>query len=204
MIRVLAGAGILALAAPSAALLSQGYAPAPATVRSAAVPTAPAIPHAIAVAYAAPLAGPITLRRGFDPPPTPYSAGHRGVDLAASKGQPVLAAADGLVTFAGDVAGRGVLVLAHDDGVRTEYEPVTALVAAGAVVRRGEPIGTLAGEHHGCAPDPCLHWGARLGDRYVDPLTLLRPPGPVRLLPWKTQAAQTAPTAPTAAAQARG
>lgn len=175
MIRVLAGAGVLALAA-APSVLSVWPMPAPAPV-----------PRAAAVGYAAPLPSPVTVRRGFEPPPTPYAAGHRGVDLTARPGQTVLAAADGLVRFAGDVAGRGVVVLVHRDGVRTEYEPVTALVSAGEVVRRGAPIGVLAGAHHDCAPDPCLHWGARRGDRYLDPLSLLRPLGPLRLLPWRTE-----------------
>ena len=34
----------------------------------------------------------------------------------------------------------------------------------------------------------CLHWGARRGDTYLDPLSLLRPLGPVRLLPWSSAA----------------
>ena len=184
MIRVLAAAGALALAAAPAVPGSPSVPSVP-SVRSA--PPAQLVPRRTAVDYDAPLPDPIVVRRRFEPPPTPYSAGHRGVDLAARAGQTVLAAADGLVRFAGDVAGRGLVVLAHRDGVRTEYEPVTPLVSSGAVVRRGTPIGTLAGDHHGCAPDPCLHWGARRDDRYLDPLALLRRLGPVRLLPWTTE-----------------
>jgi murein DD-endopeptidase MepM/ murein hydrolase activator NlpD len=89
-----------------------------------------------------------------------------------------------VVTFAGPVAGRGVVVIAHPDGVRTEYEPVQPQVEVGAAVQGGEPIGRLAGRHPGCAPRRCLHWGARRGDTYLDPMSLLRPLGPVRLLPW--------------------
>ncbi|MGX9228951.1 peptidoglycan DD-metalloendopeptidase family protein [Streptomyces albus] len=48
--------------------------------------------------------------RGWDPPPQPWAPGHRGVDLAARPGQPVRAVADGKVSFAGKVAGRGVVV----------------------------------------------------------------------------------------------
>src|SRR5438128_12119850 len=47
--------------------------------------------------------------RGFEPPPRPWSAGHRGVDLAAGQGSPVRAAAAGRVVFAGTVAGQGVV-----------------------------------------------------------------------------------------------
>lgn len=136
-----------------------------------------------AVTYAPPVS-PLRVVRGFEPPPTPYAAGHRGVDLAVSPGRPVLAAAAGRVTFAGDVAGRGVVVLAHADGIRTEYEPVRPLVRAGALLARGTPIGIVDGRHGTCAPSACLHWGARRAATYIDPLTLLAPLGPVRLLPW--------------------
>lgn len=123
--------------------------------------------------------------RRFEAPPQPWASGHRGVDLAASGGAVVLAAADGTVSFAGSVAGRGVLSLDHDAGVRTTYEPVTAAVATGRQVARGQPVGVLevdpATTH--CAPATCLHWGARRGGTYLDPLTLVGLAGPPVLLP---------------------
>jgi murein DD-endopeptidase MepM/ murein hydrolase activator NlpD len=134
-------------------------------------------------AYAAPVPKPLHVRRAFAPPATPYGPGHLGVDLRATAGQVVRAAGGGVVQFAGSVAGRGVVVVLHADGVRTEYEPVRPVVRAGTRVRRGAPIGILRGRHAGCAAS-CLHWGARLGERYIDPLALLRPLGPVVLLPW--------------------
>jgi murein DD-endopeptidase MepM/ murein hydrolase activator NlpD len=94
----------------------------------------------------------------------------------------VRAAAAGVVAFAGSVAGRGVVVVSHPDGIRTEYEPVRPLTRTGTRIRSGEPIGVIAGRHPGC-PGSCLHWGARRGLAYLDPLTLLRPLGPVVLLP---------------------
>ena len=51
--------------------------------------------------------------RAFDPPDTPFGVGHRGVDLAGSLGQSVLAALAGRITFAGPLAGRGVVVVDH-------------------------------------------------------------------------------------------
>jgi murein DD-endopeptidase MepM/ murein hydrolase activator NlpD len=134
--------------------------------------------------YTAPIAGPLRLLRPFEPPPTPYAAGHRGVDLGTALGAEVLAAASGRVTFAGSVAGRGVVVIAHPDGIHTEYEPVHAWVAAGQAVARGQPIGRVSGQHGAWPPGRCLHWGARRGDVYLDPLLLLHRLGPVRLLPW--------------------
>jgi murein DD-endopeptidase MepM/ murein hydrolase activator NlpD len=143
--------------------------------RAAAVP-----PSAL---WGWPLPGSPVVTRPFEPPPTPYAAGHRGVDLAGAAGEPVLAAGDGVVAFAGQVAGRPVVSVQHADGLRTTYEPVQPGVAAGQVVARGSPVGVLVAGHGGCPVEACLHWGLRRGAVYLDPVLLLRPPR-VRLLPW--------------------
>jgi murein DD-endopeptidase MepM/ murein hydrolase activator NlpD len=135
-------------------------------------------------AYVAPVTGAIRILVAFSPPATRYGAGHRGVDLALGPGASVLAAGAGVVRFAGLVAGRGVVVVDHRDGVSTEYEPVSAAVGVGQRVKAGQRIGRLQGLHPPCSPQSCLHWGARSGDAYLDPQSLLRPLGPVRLLPW--------------------
>jgi murein DD-endopeptidase MepM/ murein hydrolase activator NlpD len=118
---------------------------------------------------------------GFDAEATTYGPGHRGADLLAVQGDPVTAAAAGVVAFAGAVAGRGVVVMQHPDGIRTTYEPVDPQVRAGASVAQGQVIARVAGEHRGRAD--VLHWGARRGDAYLDPLRLLRTLGVVRLIP---------------------
>ena len=123
-----------------------------------------------------------TVTRPFDPPPDRYGAGHRGADLAGAPGAPVLAAGDGVVVFAGMVAGRPVVSVDHANGLRTTYEPVDLVVGAGQEVARGAVLGTLAGGHAGCPVAACLHWGLRRGEDYLDPLSLLEPPA-VRLLP---------------------
>ena len=134
--------------------------------------------------YRPPLAGQLSVLHRFEQPATPYAAGHRGVDLAATSGQLVFAARAGRVQFAGPVAGRGVVVIAHSDGIRTEYEPVSPMVHAGDTVQIGQVIGRILGTHDMCRPARCLHWGARRGGVYIDPMLLLNPLGPVRLLPW--------------------
>jgi murein DD-endopeptidase MepM/ murein hydrolase activator NlpD len=118
---------------------------------------------------------------GFDRPAAPWGPGHRGVDLRGSLGQPVLAGRAGTVSFAGRIAGRGVVVVDHG-ATRTTYEPVAAEVRVGDRLAEGDRIGTLAlfGSH--CFPIVCLHWGLLRGDTYLDPLTLVGA-GPVRLLP---------------------
>lgn len=122
--------------------------------------------------------------RAFDPPDSPYGAGHRGVDLLGAPGQTVRSALPGTVTYAGLLAGRGVVVVAHGP-TRTTYQPVTASVAVGEVVDRGGPIGSLALSGSHCFPRACLHWGWIAGETYLDPLRLVGA-GPVRLLPlWR-------------------
>ncbi|RDI48997.1 murein hydrolase activator EnvC family protein [Nocardia mexicana] len=123
---------------------------------------------------------PPVLRR-FDKPPQDWLPGHRGVDLGGTAGQAVLAAGDGVVVFAGEVAGKPVVSLDHAGGLRTTHEPVRASVTVGRKVIRGEPIGTLETGHAGCTT-PCLHWGARRGRDYLDPLGLIRAT-PLRLKP---------------------
>lgn len=150
---------------------------------STATTAAPAERPAPGARYAWPLDPAPVVRTPFRPPAHAYGPGHRGVDLAGAPGQQVLAARAGQVVFAGALAGRGVVSVQHDDGLRTTYEPVTAVVAAGVAVAAGEVIGLLEPGHPGC-PDPaCLHWGVRR-DRteYLDPLVLLAPRR-LRLLP---------------------
>ena len=107
----------------------------------------------------------------FDPPADRYGAGHRGVDLAGSVGEPVRAVAAGRVTFAGQVGGVPVVTIDHG-AERSTYQPVAAVVRVGDAVEARQVIGTLLGKHSHCA-DACLHLGRRVGDDYLDPLELL-------------------------------
>ena len=152
---------------------------APSTV---APPLAP--PLAPGSGWSWPVAPPRVLRP-FAPPPTRWAAGHRGVDLAVAPGDMVRAPASGVVAYAGQLAGRGVLVVAHAGGLRSTFEPVVAEMSVGESVGAGQPIGKVAdpgdsaGSH--CAALGCLHWGVLRGETYLDPLALLR--GPTVLLP---------------------
>ena len=157
------------------------------TVVSAPMPAAAEPAHAAATAagttpWGPPMHGDLTVTHPFEPLPHPFAAGHRGSDLRGTPWSPVLAAGDGVVVFAGMVAGRPVGSIDHPGGLRTTYEPVDPSVAAGQSVARGSPIGTLAAGHSGCPVGACLHWGLRRGETYLDPMSLLRPTR-VRLLP---------------------
>lgn len=120
----------------------------------------------------------------FDPPDSPYGAGHRGVDLLGIPGQKVHAALPGRVTYAGPLAGIGVVVVDHG-ATRTTYQPVLAQVSVGDVVVAGAVLGSLEPVGTHCPPRACLHWGWIRGATYLDPLGLVGV-GPVRLLPlWR-------------------
>ncbi len=153
-----------------------------------AILSAPATPAAhapeswTAPSYVPPLPRPLVLHRGFERPPQPWAAGHRGVDLLADVGATVRTPAPGTVSFAADVAGRGVVTIVHEDGLRSSVEPVAAAVDVGATVAGGEAVGVVEARSGHCAPSSCLHWGVRDAHGYVDPLLLLRG-GPTVLLP---------------------
>jgi murein DD-endopeptidase MepM/ murein hydrolase activator NlpD len=98
---------------------------------------------------------------------------HSGVDFAAERGDPVVAANRGRVALVGEFffAGR-LVVLDHGLGLYTLYFHLDrADVAEGALIERGQPIGVVGAT--GRATGPHLHWGAQLGLSRVDPLTLL-------------------------------
>jgi murein DD-endopeptidase MepM/ murein hydrolase activator NlpD len=170
-----------------------------ATVRTATAPVAvvrAASELAPAAGWVAPLGPPLVVLRRFEPPPqaTPWLPGHRGVDLAGLAGAAVRSDAAGRVTFAGRVAGQGVVVVTHSSWLRSTFEPVLATVRVGEQVRAGAQIGRLQVSPGpnvwgpSCPGRPCLHWGMRLGGRYVDPLVTsgLQPAsavGAARLLP---------------------
>jgi murein DD-endopeptidase MepM/ murein hydrolase activator NlpD len=108
------------------------------------------------------------------------------VDLPGTPGQPVYAAGGATVVFAGMLAGRPVVSLAHPGGLRTSYEPVRTAVRVGQPVTSQTVIGELMAGHIGCPAAACLHWGAMWGPAsgadYVDPLGLLNST-PIRLKP---------------------
>ncbi len=118
----------------------------------------------------------------FDPPAERWGRGHRGVDLAAVVGQSVLAPAAGRITFAGVIAGRGVVVVAHEGGLRSTFEPVRGSVGVGESVGAGQQVAVLDETAGHCAPETCLHWGVLRGDTYLDPLSFLTR-RPIVLLP---------------------
>ena len=97
-----------------------------------------------------------------------------GIDIAARRGAPVLAAQDGIVAYAGDgIRGYGQMVLLrHDQDYITTYaHNATLLVRAGDVVRRGQVIARVGDS--GDATQTMLHFELRKGRKPIDPQTRL-------------------------------
>jgi len=100
---------------------------------------------------------------------------HSGVDYAAQVGTPVVAANRGRVALVGEFffAGR-LVVLDHGLGLHTMYFHLDRVdVADGALLERGEPLGTVGAT--GRVTGAHLHWGAELRGARVDPSALLSP-----------------------------
>ncbi len=113
-----------------------------------------------------PVDAPIT--QTFAAPSSAFGPGHRGLDYGIPEGSEVRAAGDGVVVFAGLVAGNEAVTIDHGGGLVTTYSILGAIdVATGDSVRAGQPIGRVGSAHHG--GDAGLHFGVKLDDGYVDP-----------------------------------
>ncbi|OFI36703.1 peptidase M23 [Arthrobacter sp. SW1] len=160
------------------ALLLAGTLAAPA----GAAPAAPASEVSVRPSWSWPLSPTPAVVRPFDPPPKPWLSGHRGVDLqAAADGVSVTSPADGVVSFVGVVVDRPVITIDHGDGLRSSFEPVRSGLRQGSAVTKGQEIGVLLPGH--CGQLPCVHWGVRRGEEYVDPLAFVMDLRPSVLLP---------------------
>jgi murein DD-endopeptidase MepM/ murein hydrolase activator NlpD len=112
----------------------------------------------------------------YEPPETPFGAGHRGIDIAVPVGTVVVDAEAGVVAFAGPVGGHLFVTLDHGGGLTSTYSWLSSiLVRRGDVVVRGAPIAHSGWGHPGSAI-PHVHVGVRIGEVYQDPLDFLGPP----------------------------
>ncbi|MGI5862736.1 MAG: peptidoglycan DD-metalloendopeptidase family protein [Myxococcales bacterium] len=87
---------------------------------------------------------------------------HKGLDIAAAHGTPIVAPSDGLVIFAGVEGGYGkVLVLDHGYGVKTRFAHMADIgVKVGDRVKRGDHVGLLG--NTGRSTGPHLHYEVRV------------------------------------------
>ncbi len=99
-----------------------------------------------------------------------------GVNIAAARGTPVLAADNGVVAYVGnELRGFGnLLLIKHADGWVTAYAHTEGLmVRRGQTVRRGQPIARVGSS--GNVSQPQLHFEVRKGTKAVDPTRVLAP-----------------------------
>lgn len=102
-----------------------------------------------------------------------YKRMHKGIDLVAPKGTPILATANGKVVKAAYSVGYGkMVVIDHGNGVETVYAHLKKLnVEKGQAVSRGEQIAELGST--GMSTGPHLHYEIRIEGAKIDPLTMV-------------------------------
>ncbi|HEV3458406.1 MAG TPA: M23 family metallopeptidase [Thermoanaerobaculia bacterium] len=122
----------------------------------------------------APVRGILTSGFGTRSDPMTHGPGlHQGIDIAAAAGQPVHAAADGLVVLAASASGYGEAVyLAHGFGISTRYGHLSEInVHSGQRVHRGDTIGRVGST--GRSTGSHLHYEVRLDGTPVNPLAYI-------------------------------
>ena len=99
---------------------------------------------------------------------------HSGVDISSYVGSPVMAPADGLVTFADFLGGYGrAVIVDHGHGISTRYGHLSSFaVTAGQHIQRGDTIGYVG--LSGRSTGPHLHYEVRVNDVPVNPYKYLR------------------------------
>ncbi len=99
---------------------------------------------------------------------------HRGVDISTNYGHPIIAPADGEVSFADFMNGYGrMVVLDHGQGFATRYGHLSAFtVVEGQRVKRGDVIGYVG--MSGRSTGPHLHYEVWLHNTPVNPYKYLR------------------------------
>lgn len=111
------------------------------------------------------------------------SVTHSGVDLLAEPGDTVLAAQDGVVSFAGRVPApgggtRGAVTIDFGGGLRITSLPLTGIVVSrGQTVSAGDKIGVLGESAGESTSRPHLHVSVRREGTYLDPMLFLISPG---------------------------
>ncbi|TVR26810.1 MAG: M23 family metallopeptidase [Ilumatobacter sp.] len=122
----------------------------------------------------------------FREPACPWCPGNRGLEYGTGAGMVVRAVAAGRVSFSGDVAGTGYVVVRHADGLRATYGGIV-----GIRLVEGDPVAARARVG---VTDRNLHFGLRDGDVYLDPAPYLgRLVYRARLVPLDSTVARAAP-----------
>ncbi|WP_112324156.1 DUF5930 domain-containing protein [Oceanibium sediminis] len=107
-------------------------------------------------------------------PKTGGRRAHNGIDLAGSRGTPIEATGDGVVTFAGRQRGFGNLIkIRHAYGFETYYAHLNKIhVKTGDRIARGDHIGDMGTT--GRSTGVHLHYEVRIGGKPVNPMTYIK------------------------------
>ncbi len=99
---------------------------------------------------------------------------HSGVDIGSTYGRPVIAPADGVITFADFMGGYGkAIMMDHGHGISTRYGHLSGFaVTPGQHIHRGDTIGYVG--LSGRSTGPHLHYEVRINDTPVNPYKYLR------------------------------
>ena len=99
---------------------------------------------------------------------------HKGLDFAGAVGEPVMAVAAGIVTWAGERSGYGTLVeINHGNGYITRYaHNESTLVTVGQSVIRGEHIALMGSTGHSTGPH--VHFEVLHNGTQIDPLIFVK------------------------------
>ena len=122
-----------------------------------------------------PLTQPGVVQRTFRAPLTAYGPGHRGIDLLATDGEPLVSPIAGNISFSGLVALKPEVTVASPDGLQFTLEPACGQLPVGSEVSQGSPVGVVcaSGYQSHCSPEVCLHFSARNQIGYLSPLWLM-------------------------------
>lgn len=103
------------------------------------------------------------------------SSNHKGIDIGASTGSAIVAAADGEVVISTYSYSAGnYIMIDHGGGVSTVYMHCSQLlVSKGAKVTKGQTIAKVGST--GYSTGPHLHFGIRSGGSYVNPQNYVSP-----------------------------
>ena len=127
--------------------------------------------------FSMPVNTPVRFTSGFGGRNDPFGRGwrrHEGQDLVGAYGSPILATADGVVTFAGWESGYGRLVkIRHEFGIETRYGHMSQIrVDVGDRVSRGDRIGDMG--NSGRSTGTHLHYEIRIGGEAINPMTFIK------------------------------
>lgn len=103
------------------------------------------------------------------------SSDHKGVDIGASSGSAIVAAASGTVVISTYSYSAGnYIMINHGGGIYTVYMHCSSLLASeGQTVSKGQTIAKVGST--GYSTGPHLHFGIRAAGSYVNPLNYVRP-----------------------------